>query len=309
MKKITTQLGSIIASLILFSSVPLLYAWTSPSATVPPPEGNVAAPINISNASQNKLGALGLGGLAVFGKSLLTETNGYALPSATKPSMLLGVNGAIGAKEYCDEKGMNCVTTLGGGGGNGWENVPLNNNDDFNTACMYRFEMGGTGFLYPSGVYSNVLYWNISEEGTQIHYILSTDKKSQRYKVVSNFYGQTNGGTYVAPISKIEKFCGGSSSGSATGSNTSIIPGWPNKILCEGGDQKAVLYVDSVGGVGYPENRIRYSSFQDAGPHTSMHFNYSNGNYVALVGRTDAFGKAIDSCVAKGNIRNQAGFN
>lgn len=210
MKKITGYLTTIIASTILFAGVSALYAWTGPTAT--PPAGNVSAPINVGTSSQNKLGALGLGGLAVFGKTLLTETNGYILPSS-KSNMLLGVNGAVGAKEYCDEKGMNCVTTLGGG------------------------------------------------------------------------------------------------SMSATQSAGQIISGWPNKILCEGGNQKAVLYIDGLSGEGYSENRIRYSSFQDNGPHTSIHFKYSNGDYVALVGRSDAFGKAVDSCVAKGNIQNQQGFN
>lgn len=114
MKKILTPLTSIIASVILFAGVPLIYAWTGPVGT--PPSGNVAAPINVGASSQNKTGVLGLGGLAVFGKTLLTEATGYTLPTA-KPSMLLGVNGAIGAAEYCDQNGMNCVTTLGGSSG------------------------------------------------------------------------------------------------------------------------------------------------------------------------------------------------
>jgi hypothetical protein len=118
-KAISVQIASVVASFILFASVPLLYAWTGPAST--PPGGNVGAPVNISSASQNKTGVLGLGGLAVFGKSLFTNTSGYSLPSSN-PNMLIGVNGLIGAKGYCDENGNNCVTTLGG------SNITVNNN-------------------------------------------------------------------------------------------------------------------------------------------------------------------------------------
>lgn len=50
-----------IGSLAVIISVGLSYAlaWTGP--TLPPPEGNVAAPINASASSQNKTGKLGLG--------------------------------------------------------------------------------------------------------------------------------------------------------------------------------------------------------------------------------------------------------
>lgn len=115
MKKYSTYLSTLVTSIILFAGVPALYAWTAPGPGVIPPNDNVTAPINISPVSQNKTGVLGLGGLAVFGKSLFTDVKGYSLP-ASKPTMLLGVNGAIGAKEYCDQFGNNCVTTLGGSG-------------------------------------------------------------------------------------------------------------------------------------------------------------------------------------------------
>ena len=111
MKKLLTPIASIAASIILFAGVPLIYAWTGPAST--PPAGNVSAPVNIGASSQNKSGVLGLGGLAVFGKTLITQVSGYSLPTANT-NMLLGVNGAIGASQSCDQNGQNCVTTLGG---------------------------------------------------------------------------------------------------------------------------------------------------------------------------------------------------
>ena len=153
--KLNSYFIPVIASVILFSSVPLIYAWTGPTAT--PPAGNVAAPINISSTAQNKAGVLGLGGLAVFGKTLLTEISGYTLPTATKPNMLLGVNGAIGASEYCDQYGRNCVSTLGGNSsgtttsgsgtstttGAGWRDVSLSDTSDYNISCDYKFYVAG----------------------------------------------------------------------------------------------------------------------------------------------------------------------
>lgn len=285
----------------------MLYAWTAPSAGVVPPAQNTPAPITISDSNQNKLGALGLGGLAVFGKTLLTETNNYALPSI-KPSMLLGVNGAIGAKEYCDEKGMNCVTTLGGSisnggsvGAGGWVNVPLNDASMFDKNCEYRF-ISTQPNAY-KGTNSITYATQVSPES--LVYILHDSLVSHVNSSSKTIY-RLNGADTSWKITKMEKKCGEVASGN---SSAQIIAGWPNKILCDAGNQKAVLYIDGLSGEGYPENRVRYSSFQDTGPHTSLHFNYNNGNYISLVGRTDAFGKAIDACVAKGNIKNQAAFN
>jgi hypothetical protein len=67
----------------------------------------------VGNIAQDKVGVLTLGGLGVFGSALITSSAGYTLPS----SLQLGVNGKIGAKQYCDEKGNNCVSTLGGTSG------------------------------------------------------------------------------------------------------------------------------------------------------------------------------------------------
>ncbi|MBP6974714.1 MAG: hypothetical protein KBB54_02100 [Candidatus Pacebacteria bacterium] len=116
-----TNFLSLLSAFILFVGVPLAYAWTAPTST--PPNGNTKAPITVSLTEQTKEGKLGLGGLAVFGQSLMNKsaTSSYTLSTASRQSLTLGVNGKVGAEEYCDKDGLNCVTTLGllSGGGMG----------------------------------------------------------------------------------------------------------------------------------------------------------------------------------------------
>jgi uncharacterized protein YaiE (UPF0345 family) len=75
-KNMLEYLKIIILTLVLIGGAASLKAWTGPTAT--PPNGNVAAPINVSNSLQTKLGSLILNaatpiqntvGLAVFGTS------------------------------------------------------------------------------------------------------------------------------------------------------------------------------------------------------------------------------------------------
>lgn len=116
MEYIKTNLLALVSALILFVAVPLAYAWTAPRPGVVPPNENVKAPINISDVSQTKEGKLGLFGLGVFGQTLMNKsaTSTYEMNTSNRASLTLGVNGKIGADEYCDKNGLNCVTTLGG---------------------------------------------------------------------------------------------------------------------------------------------------------------------------------------------------
>lgn len=86
-------------------------AWTVPVGS--PPTNNISAPINVSSSTQNKLGALGLNILSIFQQGQVS-TSSYSVPS----SLLFGVNGAMGAAQYCDQNGQNCSTSLGGPTGN-----------------------------------------------------------------------------------------------------------------------------------------------------------------------------------------------
>ncbi|MBU3668640.1 MAG: hypothetical protein FGM57_01585 [Candidatus Taylorbacteria bacterium] len=80
-----------------------------------PPSNNAPAPINVGSDTQAKDGTLGLGGLAVFGRALFSGSKTYTLPAkTTHPTFMVGVNGDVGAKRYCDQYGGNCVESLTG---------------------------------------------------------------------------------------------------------------------------------------------------------------------------------------------------
>lgn len=100
------NLLSVVASLILFASVPVVLAWTSPAST--PPNDNVPAPVNVGSNYQIKQGKLGLFAPDAFLR--ISNTDTY-LPAPTNQlsSLLLGVNGKVGADKYCDEWGNNCI--------------------------------------------------------------------------------------------------------------------------------------------------------------------------------------------------------
>jgi hypothetical protein len=305
----------------IITSVSIAYGqWSAPTAT--PPNDNTPAPINVSANAQDKAGVLTLGGLGVFGSALITPAGGYTLPS----NLNLGVNGNVGAKAYCDEKGQNCVSTLGG--------ASISTSYSSGSGASSRaVAIRRSGYTLPVrssiGDWPDAIVCEGVGGGAKNPMVLNLSHVSADGKVIT-YWEQDGVGVWIdtangdiATAQRQHQNCGASKGdidtmckegrclyGSSGGASESqLIPGWPNKILCEGGDQKAVLYVDSVGGVGYPENRIRYSSFQDAGPHTSIHFKYSNGDYLTTIGKTDAFANAIDACIAKGNIKNQKGFN
>jgi hypothetical protein len=261
---------------LIIGSVSLSYAaWTGP--TQAPPNGNTAAPINISSVAQDKSGVLTVGGLGVFGSALITSSAGYTLPS----SLQLGVNGKIGAKQYCDEKGNNCVSTLGGG---------VNVVSGTVSSGGQPIVCGGWDVKY--GTTAPINGWGCgSEASCPSGY--DTIKSS---KVTINLAEQTN-------------LCVLHSSGGGSSGGDQIVAGWPNKILCEGTGQKSVLYINGVSGVGFPQTRVTYTSFADVGAHTQLQFNYANGDYLDRAATTDGYSKSIDACVAKGNIKNQKGFN
>src|SRR3989344_1452324 len=142
-----------------------LAVWIGPSQN--PPEGNVAEPLNVSSNTQilqgsktiqgNQItdilylglgtainGILGVNGITQFFSvpiSAIFDGNvgiGTVSPSAGgEQDLKLDVEGAIGAKHYCDENGNNCSSAPLGGGG-GWVEVTSNTND-FNPACEYRW--------------------------------------------------------------------------------------------------------------------------------------------------------------------------
>lgn len=79
-------------------------AWSRPAQE--PPAGNVEPPINVSVSRQVKGGVIGVGGIGIFGRGFVSNNVNYDLSDR----LLFGVNGSIGANEYCDETGTKCVS-------------------------------------------------------------------------------------------------------------------------------------------------------------------------------------------------------
>src|SRR3989344_2255798 len=160
-KKSLRSLFLIVLGIVFAIGVNIAFAvWTGPSQN--PPEGNVAEPFNVSSNTQilqgsktiqgNQItdilylglgtainGILGVNGIAQFFSvpiSAIFDGNvgiGTASPSTGgEQDLKLDVEGAIGAKHYCDENGNNCSSAPLGGGG-GWVEVTSNTND-FNPA-------------------------------------------------------------------------------------------------------------------------------------------------------------------------------
>jgi len=109
-------------ALVIIVSVFIVYAavhgWSEPSAT--PPQNNTSAPLNVGPSAQTKSGSLILNtdgntiGLDIFKGNLIVDSGGIGIgttqPSSGQQPLKLDVEGAIGAKYYCDENGNNCVS-------------------------------------------------------------------------------------------------------------------------------------------------------------------------------------------------------
>lgn len=259
MKKYSAYLSVLITSIILFAGVPLLYAWTAPATGVVPPAQNAPGPITVSSSNQNKLGVLGLGGLAVFGKTLLTETKNYVLPSA-KSTMLLGVNGAIGAKEYCDEKGMNCVTTLGGGSTNG-----------LSISSGQKVVCGGWDVKYGSNGALNA--WGCAVPASN--------------PVCPTGYDTIKSSKVTISLAEHTNLCVLQNAGG--NSNSQIIDGWPNAIMCNATNgTKKILRLDGY----YAKGRTRYSDkpgymYGEVGSVFSIYFDATTKNSIIYHGNGD----------------------
>ena len=154
-------------------------AWTNPSSTAP--NNNTDTPVNIGGTLQQKLGSLAVNtavpgntvGLTVFGESNLGH-------SGTVPANLnTDIGGNIGADEYCDQTGANCIsaatlvalnnkitdlqnqiTTLKQGGGGtvtSFQNAP-------NQGAVAGTNYGAYAYWCPSGSYVDGMFY-IAENG------------------------------------------------------------------------------------------------------------------------------------------------
>jgi hypothetical protein len=111
-------------------SVGIAYAWSGPTAA--PPNGNVAAPINVGSTDQVKNGGLGVNSLAVFGNSLFggsAGSNAYLNFGATSGSAGYGIRDNAGTLEFKNNGGTwDSLQTIvynltGGAAPRSWVNV------------------------------------------------------------------------------------------------------------------------------------------------------------------------------------------
>lgn len=112
MKYLTETIKILVILALVVVGVGMVQAWTGPTAT--PPNGNTPAPINVSDITQEKTGIFGSHGFFSLGTGWFSTSTRASWPPV---NLTLGINGAVGAKQYCDDNGLNCktITELGGG--------------------------------------------------------------------------------------------------------------------------------------------------------------------------------------------------
>ena len=109
MRPYTQILKTILLALLLAAGISYVYAWTGP--TQAPPEGNVAAPINVGVIDQIKDAGLGVNVLAVFGQG---SFGGEVIIGSTGASCDADLEGAI---RY--DSGSQCLQLCS----TTWENI------------------------------------------------------------------------------------------------------------------------------------------------------------------------------------------
>lgn len=130
--------------------------------------------------------------------------------------------GNIASSAACNGKSISTLESegaafnfCGGSGGAGWEDVPLGDTANYDTACMYRITQGGV-VDYPEWMTATYIAWQ-GNNGTTGNYarIPSTEKGFYDMYNSSNALTSNNAGA----VTKIEKNCGGGggSAGAAAG--------------------------------------------------------------------------------------------
>ncbi|MHB8651709.1 MAG: hypothetical protein ACYC8S_01070 [Minisyncoccota bacterium] len=179
--KLMQTLKSLTLALLLVAGVSYAASWMGPNAS--PPANNVDAPLNVGPASQSKLGDVTVqrtetqnGTPVITGAISAPFINGVfgtfqkvGVASSQQPrgALTLGVEGAVGATQYCDQNGDKCVApgSMGGGGGGGgsgglgvgqtWQVVTRTSNTQYvndtgkpiYVSVMYGSNTGSSGLL------------------------------------------------------------------------------------------------------------------------------------------------------------------
>lgn len=73
--RLPTFVFGLLLGAVLFITASIVIAWTGPSAA--PPNGNVAAPLNVDSTDQVKDAGLAINALAVFGNAILAGASRY----------------------------------------------------------------------------------------------------------------------------------------------------------------------------------------------------------------------------------------
>ncbi len=166
------QLLSLVAMLALLMAGDVFSAWTAPGQL--PPNGNVAAPINVGTTDQIKVGGLGIGGLDVAGGAIVRGTS-------VTTDVDFTVMGKVGARQYCDELGTNCFfsSDVTGGGGSsagssmfvamrrsGYSIPPAPGTlDDWPDAVVCEFTNGEPIAMYANAFGSGLISYRALNEG------------------------------------------------------------------------------------------------------------------------------------------------
>ncbi len=108
----TTALKSLALTVLLLGGI--TYAWTGPTATAP--NNNTDTPINVGSLLQEKEGPLHVDNIFSAVSAVITGSVGIG-DSTPDGALKLDVEGKVGATEYCDQNGANCVTPTAMGGG------------------------------------------------------------------------------------------------------------------------------------------------------------------------------------------------
>lgn len=108
MKKYIYQGIFLFTIIFIAAGASYLNAWTAPTQTAP--NGNTPAPLNVGVLTQDKTGILRTVGFKSWGPAVIASNtiDTYSLSAG----LLFGVNGNVGAKQYCDENGQNCSSIL-----------------------------------------------------------------------------------------------------------------------------------------------------------------------------------------------------
>lgn len=229
----TRILALLALSLLLSVGIRSAQAWTAAPGSAPD-SGNVSAPITTGDF-QIKYGGLfldptsvvgfGVSKPSIFGVNVTGPNSGtYTVDNVEggADQLMVDINGYLGAAGYCDANGNNCVSAPFGGGGGGWVDMDLNDTNDFDTTCEYRTNAYSDVYFYGEIIYPDVLVFEMSS-GDAAQAIIQSTSKDKMYAAEEGDLLDTNGNRCsqitcrTTDIKKLQKRCGGSSSGSGGG--------------------------------------------------------------------------------------------